>query len=1067
MRFSRFFIDRPVFAVVLSVVITLVGVLTLRTLPLSEYPEVVPPTITVTAVYPGASPETLAETVAAPLEQAINGVEDMMYLSSQSSADGRLQVTVTFELGADLDDAQVLVQNRVATAEARLPEEVRRLGLTVAKTSPNLMLVVHMLSPDERYDQVYVSNYTSLRVRDRLTRLDGVGDVVVFGARDYAMRIWLDPEKVAARGLSPSDVLSGLRRQSVQVAAGALGTEPLPNDAPFELTVEAPGRLVEPEAFADVVVATGPDGALVRVRDVGRVELGAQDYASDAYLEGKPAVAVAIFQRPGSNALATAERVESTMAELARDFPQGLEHRVVYNPTEFVSTSIHKVQETLLEAVVLVVLVVFLFLQNVRAAIIPVLAIPVSVLGAFVVLKATGGSINTLSLFGLILSIGIVVDDAIVVVENVERNIERGLSPKEAARVSMDEVGGALIAIALVLTAVFLPVGFIGGTAGQFYQQFALTIASATLISAFVSLTLSPALCAVLLKPKRHEASVRPWRRPLQVFFGGFNRGFDWLSDRYGRLTVSAVRRAAIVLVIYGALVAGTGALFAASPKGFIPAMDRGYGFMAIQLPQGASTQRTREVLLEASRRIRGVEGVVSDPGFVGFQAITNSNASNSGTVFFVFAPFEERARDGRTAEAILNDVRASVADMQEAFILVVAPPAVQGLGSGAGAKLMIQDREGRGYSALADAASAMMMAANQTPGVANAFTLYEARTPRVRLEVDRDKAEALQVPVSEINQALELYLGSAYVNDFNYLGRTYRVTAQADGRFRESIEDIGGLWVRSREGRMVPLAAVVRASESAGPSRVPRYNLYPAAELNAEPGPGASSGQLITTLEALAARVLPAGFSYEWTELAFIESRESGGALIVFSMAALFVFLVLAALFESVTLPLAVILVVPMSILGALTGLLLRGLDVNILTQIALIVLVGLAAKNSVLIVEFAKQLEDRQGLEPREAAAKAAGMRLRPILMTSLAFILGVTPLTFATGAGAEQRIAIGTAVFSGMIGVTLVGLVLTPAFYVLSRRLSLLRPGARVQAARQRAEARSRAALDLPSE
>jgi HAE1 family hydrophobic/amphiphilic exporter-1 len=1039
MRLSRFFIDRPIFATVLSVVVTLLGAIAIRTLPVSEYPEVVPPTIQVTAVYPGASPETIAETVAAPLEQAINGVEDMLYVTSQSTADGRLTVLITFELGTDLDTAQVQVQNRISTAEARLPEEVRRLGLTVQKSSPNFLMVVHLLSPDERYDQVYVSNYASLKVRDRLARIEGVGDVIVFGARDYSMRVWLDPEKIASRGLSAGDVLSGLRRQNVQVAAGTLGAEPQPNGSQFELTVQAPGRLVEPEAFADVVVATGRNGELVRVRDIGRVELGAADYASDAYLDGKPAVALGIFQRPGSNALATGDEVKATMKDLAKNFPQGLEHRIVYDPTEFVSTSIHKVQETLFEAVLLVVLVVFLFLQSWRAAIIPVLAIPVSVFGTFGVMALTGGSINTLSMFGLILAIGIVVDDAIVVVENVERNIARGMERHEAARVSMDEVGGALVAIALVLTAVFLPVALIGGVAGSFYQQFALTIATATVISLFVSLTLSPALCAVLLRPHDHSKPLKPWERPMQAFFGAFNRGFESLGDRYGKLTQRAIRYSTIVLILYGGLVLITGAAFNFAPKGFVPAMDRGYGFVAVQLPQGASISRTREVLLDVSNRIRKVDGVVSDPGFVGFQATTGGNASNSATTFFTFEDYGDRAKKGLTQEKILNDVRAAVAPIQDAFVLVVAPPAVQGLGNGAGVKMMLQDVDGVGYGKLADAAMAMMMAANQTPGVGGAYTFYEAQTPRVKLEVDRDKAEALRVPVSEVNQALEVYLGSAYVNDFNYLGRTFRVTAQADGQFRQGIDDIGRLWVRNQEGQMVPLSAVVRSSESAGPSRVPRYNLFPAAELNAEAAPGTSSGQLIENLEALAAKVLPAGVGYEWTEIAYLEKTETGSALAIFALAAFFVFLVLAAQYESVTLPLAVILIVPMSILGALVGLFLRGLDVNILTQVALIVLVGLAAKNAVLIVEFAKQLEDRDGLSPAEAAARAAGLRLRPILMTSLAFILGVTPLVFATGAGAEQRIAIGTAVFSGMIGVTLVGLILTPVFYVVCRGLS----------------------------
>jgi HAE1 family hydrophobic/amphiphilic exporter-1 len=1045
MKFSHFFIRRPIFAAVISIVITLLGIFAIPTLPLSEYPEVVPPTITINASYPGASPETIAETVAAPIEQAINGVEGMTYVSSHSTADGRLVITATFDLGTDLNDAQVQVQNRISTAEPRLPEEVRRLGVTVAKSSGSFLLVVHMLSPDERYDQVYVSNYTTLNVRDELARIDGVGDAQVFGARDYSMRIWLDPEKIASRGLTVSDVLAGLRRQNIQVAAGAIGGEPQPNGSAFELTVEAPGRLVEAESFSDVVIATGADGALVRVGDVGRVELGAADYSSAALLRGKPAVAIGIFQRPGSNALATAESVIHKMEELSQSFPQGLSYEIVYNPTEFVDISIHEVEETLIIAVALVVLVVFIFLQSWRAALIPVLAIPVSVFGTFAVLALLGGSINTLSLFGLILAIGIVVDDAIVVVENVERNIARGLEPAEAARVSMSEVGGALIAIALVLTAVFVPVGFISGVAGAFYQQFALTIATATLISAFVSLTLSPALCAVLLKPHAGGEHARTWA-PLQRFFDWFNGLFHNLSDRYGRTTQIIVSRVPRVVGIYLVLLIATGAAFFFSPKGFIPEMDRGYGFVLVQLPEGASVQRTRAVVEEVSSRIRAVEGVASDPGFVGLNAATFTQATNSATIFFGFTPFEERVRSGRTVDAILNDVRASVANIQEAQILALAPPAVQGIGSGSGVKMMIQDRGEHGYGALAEASMAMMTAANQTPGVGGAFTLFESRTPRLRIEIDRDKAEAMRVPVSDINQALEVYLGSAYVNDFNYLGRTFRVTAQADGQFRAGAEDLGRFWVRNLDGGMVPLSTLVTATETAGPGRVPRYNLYPAAELMAEAAPGTTSTQLIQRLEEVAARVLPQGFGYEWTEIAYIERTESGNTLIVFVLAAFFVFLVLAAQYESLTLPLAVILIVPMAILGALVGLFLRGLDVNILTQIALVVLVGLAAKNAVLIVEFAKQLEDHEGLSPREAAMRSASLRLRPILMTSFAFILGVMPLVFASGAGAEQRIAIGTAVFAGMIGVTFLGLLLTPTFYVITRSLARFLPGAK---------------------
>jgi HAE1 family hydrophobic/amphiphilic exporter-1 len=1036
MPLSRFFIDRPIFAIVLSVVITILGAVSVGRLPVSEYPEVVPPTIAVNAVYPGASPETIAETVAAPLEQAINGIEDMLYVSSQSTADGRVTISATFDLGADLDRAQMLVQNRVAAAEARLPEEVRRIGVTVEQAQNNILLFVNILSPDETFDPLYVSNYAYLRVLEHIQRLDGVGQAQIFGGSQYAMRIWLDPEQIAARGLTGGDVVAALRRQNVQVASGVLGAAPLPSGGNFELTVQAPGRLIEPEEFADVVIAADSPTGIVRLKDVGRVELGAQDYTMQGYLNGKEAVGIAVFQRPGSNALETAERVIDTMEELAESFPAGLEHAIVYNPTEFVGHAIEEVQKTLVEAVLLVVVVVFLFLQSWRAAVIPILAIPVSIVGAFAVFLLTGGSINALTLFGLVLAIGIVVDDAIVVVENVERNLEAGLSPREAARKSMDEVGGALIAIALVLTAVFAPVAFIGGISGQFYKQFALAIATATVISAFVSLTLSPALAALLLRP--HDPAKR--RGVVDRAFGAFNAGFEALGAGYGALTKRLVRVGALVLVLYAGLVGLTAVSFQAAPKGFIPEMDRGYGFVIIQLPPGASLERTRAVLAEADRRITEVPGVLDMVSFTGFQAATNTIASNAATAFFSFDDYKERAALGLSVDAVMNGVRAAVAPIDEAMIIAVTPPAVEGLGSGSGVRMMIQDRSGQGYGSLAQAAMAMMGAAGQQPGVASAFSFYEASTPRVRLEVDRDKAEALRVPVSEVNQALEVFLGSAYVNDFNYLGRTYRVTAQADAQFRDDPSDIADLWVRSVEGAMVPLSAVVTTVETAGPSRVPRHNMFPAAELDVEPLPGMSSGELIAMLEGVAVQALPAGFGFEWRDVAFIQQTESSGLVGVFLLAAVFVFLVLAAQYESLTLPLAVILVVPMAILGALIGVFVRGLDVNILTQVAFVVLVGLAAKNAILIVEFAKQLEE-QGLDRFAAAAQAARMRLRPILMTSLAFILGVTPLVFATGAGAEQRVAIGVAVFSGMIGVTIVGLLLTPTFYVLTRRLSSL--------------------------
>ena len=1038
MSLPRYFIDRPVFAAVLSVVVTLLGLMAVGRLPVSEYPDVVPPTISIRANYPGASPETLAETVAAPIEQAVNGVEGMMYVTSQATSDGLLTINVNFKLGTDLDKAQVLVQNRVATAEPRLPEEVRRLGVVVDKSSPTFLMVVHLMSPNGRYDPLYISNYASLKVRDQLSRIQGVADAQLFGGRDYSMRIWLDPEKIAALNLSPGDVLAGLRRQSVQVAAGSLGAEPQASGAAYEVIVEAPGRLVDPDKFADVVVARGRDGALVRVRDIGRVELGAQTYQVDASLDGRKAVAIGIFQRPGSNALQTAESVKHEMETLSKAFPDGLKYDIIYDTTRFVDASIDKVEHTLLEAVLLVVLVVFLFLQSWRAAIIPVLAIPVSILGSFGFLALTGGSINTLSLFGLILAIGIVVDDAIVVVENVERNIARGLTPKEAAKVSMDEVGGALIAIALVLTAVFLPTAFMGGLAGQFFRQFAMTIASATLISCFVSLTLSPALCAILLKPQHGERT-----GPLARFFRIFNTGFEKLGERYGKLTARAVRYVAIVGVLYGGLLLATGGALWATPKGFIPQMDRGYGIVLAQLPEGASLQRTREVVADAARRIHTVDGVTHDVSFVGFSAATGSQSTNIATMFVTYDDAEKRAQSGRTEAAIQNDLRKALSPIQDAFMVVVSPPMIMGLGSSAGAKMMIEDQSGAGYTALDGATQAVIAEAMKNPKIAFAFTPYEARTPRLKVEVDRDKAEAAGTPVSEINDALQVYLGSAYVNDFNYLGRTYRVTAQADGDFRRTPEDLNRLWARNLDGQMTPLASVVTAHDATGPGRVPRHNLFAAADVSVANGPHTSSGELMKAMEEAAQKALPAGFGYEWTELAYLQKTESSGALGVFLLATLFVFLVLAAQYESLTMPISVLLVVPMSILGALAGLLIRGLEINILTQVALVVLVGLAAKNAILIVEFAKHLEDQEGLRPEDAAVRAARLRLRPILMTSLAFILGVSPLVFSTGAGFEQRVAMGTAVFAGMIGVTILGLLLTPAFYVATRRLSALAP------------------------
>jgi hydrophobe/amphiphile efflux-1 (HAE1) family protein len=1043
MRFSHFFIDRPVFAAVVSIIIMLIGAFAFPGLPVAQYPEIAPPTINVTATYPGASAEVIADTVATPLEQEINGVENMLYMSSSSTGDGRLNITITFALGTDLDNAQVLVQNRVASAEPRLPEEVRRLGVTTRKNSPDLLMVVHLFSPDGSLDQEYVGNYALLQLRDRLARLDGVGNVNVFGGRDYAMRVWIDPNRAAARDLTAGEIVQALRSQNVQVAAGTVGAAPFsPQGSAFELNVQTLGRLTDPAQFANVVVKSDADGRVTRVSDVARVELAAQDYTLNAYLGQKSgvtnAVALGISQRPGSNALATAEAVLQTVETAKAEFPAGLDYTVVYNPTEYVEESIAKVQETLLEAVVLVVLVVVVFLQSWRAAIIPILAIPVSLIGAFAVMAAFGFSLNNLSLFGLVLAIGIVVDDAIVVVENVERNLREGLSPREAAYKTMDEVGGALIAIALVLVAVFVPTAFIAGISGQFYRQFALTIASATVISCIVSLTLSPALAALIMRPHAAEhRELKRWERPLAAFANGFNRGFDRLSAGYGRVTRRVVRMTLIMLVLYGGLLGLTAWRFAETPAGFIPAQDQGYFITVVQLPAGASLARTDAVVKEAVRVALEDEDVVNAAPFVGLDGATFTNAPNAGTIFLSLRPFEERIADGVDADEVLNRLRAKLGAIDEGNILVIAPPPVQGIGTGGGFKMVIQDQRGAGYPALEQATFGMMMAGNQTEGLTSVFTLFNTGTPRVFADIDREKAQILGVPPERVFETLQVYLGSAFVNDFNFLGRTYRVTAQADAPYRDEISDIANLKTRSNSGAMVPIGAVANLQDASGPYRVVRYNLYPAAELQGDTVPGFSSGQALAAMERLAEQNLPEGFGYEWTELAYQQKAAGNTAGLVFALAVVFVFLLLAAQYESLTLPLAVILIVPMCLLAAILGVNLRGLDNNILTQIGFVVLIGLAAKNAILIVEFAKQAEDG-GLDRWSAAEQAAQTRLRPILMTSFAFILGVVPLVLASGPGAEMRQALGTAVFFGMIGVTLFGLLFTPVFYVVCRTI-----------------------------
>ncbi len=1046
MRISHFFIDRPIFAAVVSIVFLIVGGVSFWRLPVAQYPEIAPPTINVTGQYPGASAEVVASTVVSPIEDQLNGVENMIYMSSNSTSDGRFTISVSFELGTNLDIAQVQVQNRAAIAQPRLPADVRNIGVTVAKASPDLMMVVHLYSPDKSRDTLFISNYATLQIKDALSRIYGVGSIIVFGGRDYSMRIWLDPDRLQSLGLTANDVTAALQGQNIQVASGVLNQQPMEHTGAFEIAVQTLGRLADPEEFSGIVIKQTP-GALVRLKDVARIELAAQDYTTNSYLDRDPAVALGIFQLPGSNALATAKNITDTMNALSVRFPPGIKHAVVYNPTEFIQQSVDAVIETIGEAIVLVVLVVILFLQTWRAAVIPIVAIPVSLVGTFFFMAAFGFTLNNLSLFGLVLAIGIVVDDAIVVVENVERNIEAGLSPRDAAIKSMDEVGAALVAIALVLCAVFVPAGFITGISGQFYRQFALTIAGATVISLIVSLTLSPAMCALLLKP--HEANVRLrwWELPLRGFFKAFNWSFDRLGRGYGWLAGRVVRIAVVMLVAYSGIIAYGLNEFRKTPAGFIPQVDRGYLIVVTQLPPGASLARTDEVHRRAIDIALSTPGVAHGVNFVGFSGATFTNAPNAGAIFLTLEPWEQRAHDPRqSAAAITGALFGKLSAIQDALIFVVQPPPVSGIGNAGGFRMMIEDRAGAGPQALQGAAVAMMAQANRTPGITQAFTLFETSTPQLYLDIDRAKAELLGINVADVFSALQVFVGSAYVNDFNLFGRVFRVMVQADSAYREDARDVLNLRVRNSSGATVPIGSFTTVRSISGSYRVPRYNLYRAAELDGAASPGFSQGQAIAIMEKIAAETLPEGFSYEWTTLAYQQIKAGSTAGFAFALAVVFVFLVLAAQFESLTLPLAVILIVPMCLVASITGVILRGMDNNILTQVGFVVLIGLAAKNAILIVEFAKQLED-QGRDRFSAAVEAARLRLRPILMTSFAFIFGVVPLVWSVGAGAELRQTLGTAVFSGMIGVTAFGLIFTPVFYVVARWLAAVAAKRRV--------------------
>lgn len=1044
MKFPHFFIARPIFAIVLSLLMLIAGAMAFWQLPLSEYPAVTPPTVQVTAKYPGANPEVIADTVAAPLEQAINGVENMLYMNSQMATDGQMVLTIAFKQGTDADMAQIQVQNRVSRALPRLPEEVQRIGVVTQKTSPDVLMVVHLVSPEKRYDSLYLSNFAIRQVRDELARLPGVGDVLVWGAGEYSMRIWLDPSSVATRGLTASDIVAALREQNVQVAAGSVGQQPN-TDSAFQVTVNTLGRLSTEEQFGEIVVKTGEDGQVTRLRDVARVSLGADGYTLRSLLNGESAPALQIIQSPGANAIDVSNAVRAKMQELQGGFPQDIEYRIAYDPTVFVRASLQSVAITLLEAVLLVVIVVVLFLQTWRASIIPLVAVPVSLVGTFALMHIFGFSLNTLSLFGLVLSIGIVVDDAIVVVENVERHMALGESPKQAAFKAMDEVTGPIIAITSVLAAVFIPSAFLSGLQGEFYRQFALTIVISTILSAINSLTLSPALAAILLKP--HNSKTRPdWlTRLIDTLFGGFFRLFNRFFDRAAGSYVGTVRRAvrgsAIVLVLYAGFVGLTWLGFHQVPNGFVPAQDKYFLVGIAQLPSGASLDRTETVVKQMSNIALSEPGVESVVAFPGLSVNGPVNVPNSALMFAMLKPFDERQDPSLSANAIAGKLMGKFSQIPDGFLGIFPPPPVPGLGAMGGFKLQIEDRDGLGFEALVQAQGQIMAKAMQAPELANMLASFQTNAPQLDVEINRVKAKTLGVSMTDVFETLQINLGSLYVNDFNRFGRTYRVMAQADAPFRAQAQDIGLLKVRSNKGDMIPLNAFVTLTEGSGPDRVIRYNGFPSADISGGPAPGYSSGQATDAIEKILRETLPEGMVYEWTDLVYQEKQAGNSALYIFPLAVLLAFLILAAQYNSWSLPFAVLLIAPMALLSAIGGVWLSGGDNNIFTQIGFVVLVGLAAKNAILIVEFARTQEEA-GADPLTAVLEAARLRLRPILMTSLAFIAGVVPLMLASGAGAEMRHAMGVAVFAGMLGVTLFGLLLTPVFYVLVRKLALRR-------------------------
>ena len=1039
MRLSHFFIDRPIFAAAVSVVITLTGLIAYLTLPVDQYPQIAPPTVTVNAVYPGATAEEIAETVAAPLEQQINGIIGMQYMSSSSTGEGRMTISVTFKTGTNLDIAQVDVQNRLQTVLPQLPQEVRDLGITVRKGSTDTLLIVHMFTSDGSVDRKYIANYASLQVRERLLRTAGVGDVTMNAARDYAMRVWIDPQRAASRNLTVQEIVTALRNNNLQVAGGAIGGPPF-NDSPaaYQLNVRAQGRLNSAEEFAQAIIKRDTEGRVTRIADVARVELGAQNYAINAYKDAEPAVSISVQQAPESNALETEDNVRRTMEELKKDFPPGVAYEIIFNPVSFTRAAVVAVQHTLLEAMLLAAAVVILFLQSWRTAVIPLLAIPISLIGTLAVMAAFGFSLNNLSMFALVLSIGIVVDDAIVVVENAERHLRAGMAPAAAAHRTMDEVGGALIGIALVLVAVFVPTAFMGGITGQFYKQFALTIASATVISLVVSLTLSPALAAKILKSHDDLAGRTAAGQRLHAIGETLNGWMERLAGSYGRATAVLLRRGMLMAVLYLGLVLLTLWRVQDTPRGFIPVQDQAMLSVSITMPPGTSLARTDAIVQQVIPIVMGTPGVAHGSVYSGMDGISFSNATNAGQIFAILEPIEKRLSRGLAASVVAVELRKRLAPITAADIRIVNPASVRGLGSTGGFRMIIEDRGGLGYRALEAAVNELVEAAHADPAIGQAFTNFNTRNPSLDASVDRDKAEMLGVPSRDVYATLQTYLAGSYINNISLLGHTFQVIAQGDAAYRQDQAWIGGLKTRAASGAMVPIDAVATLRPVTAPYRVMRYNLYPAADIQGDTAAGYSSGQALAAMERLAREHLPSGMSFEWTDIAYQQQASGDAGALAFTLAVAFVFIFLAALYESLTLPLAVILIIPMCLLAALAGVSLMRLDNNILTQIGMVVLIGLAAKNAILIVEFARQGEERDGLSPVEAAIAAARTRLRPILMTSAAFVFGVIPLAFGSGPGAELRHALGVAVFYGMLGVTLFGLVFTPAFYVACRRL-----------------------------